>query len=220
MQTGTGTGCTFFAGDKHFSASSETGEMRENSSLFEDVTVTGWNGKELRNKKREQTLKKSKKPITYFSNLLVGNYHYFRSFSGFMIGRVNLKNGEVEYLEVPTQVVRERGGKEQKLWGETLPNDMKNADGFRATMDKRNAGSGWGHVSSAPPIVVGDLIYFPTMVGMVYVIKWNAGKLDGQALVSISDLGKAGETWSLSGIAYADGKLYARTMKELLCIGE
>ena len=137
-----------------------------------------------------------------------------------MIGRVNLKNGEVEYLEVPAQVVREPGGKEQKLWGETLPNDMRNADGFRATIDKRNAGSGWGHVSSAPPIVVGDLIYFPTMAGMVYVIKWNAKKLDGQALVSISDLGKAGETWSLSGLAYADGKLYARTMKELLCIGE
>ena len=212
-------GVHFFAGDKHFSASSETGEIRENSPLFEDVTVTRWDGKEYESKKG-QTLKKSKKPITYFSNLLVGNYHYFRSFSGFMIGRVNLKNGKVEYMEVPAQVVRERGGEERKLWGETLPNDMKNADGFRATMDKRNAGSGWGHVSSAPPIVVGDLIYFPTMVGMVYVIKWNAGKLDEQALVSISDLGKAGETWSLSGLAYADGKLYARTMKELLCIGE
>ena len=101
---------------------------------------------------------------------------------------------------MPAQVVREPGGKEQKLWGETLPNDMRNADGFRATMDKRNAGSGWGHVSSAPPIVVGDLIYFPTMVGMVYVIKWNAQNLDERALVSISDLGKAGETWS-SGLA-------------------
>jgi len=58
------------------------------------------------------------------------------------------------------------------------------------------------------------------MVGVVYVIKWNAKKLDEKALISISDLGKAGETWSLSGLAYADGKLYARTMKELLCIGE
>ena len=151
-------GVHFFAGDKHFSASSETGEMRENSSLFEKVKVTR-NGKEYESKKG-QTLKKSKKPITYFSNLLVGNYHYFRSFSGFMIGRVNLKNGKVEYLEVPAQVVRENGEGERKLWGETLPNDMRNADGFRATMDKRNAGSGWGPLSSAPPIVVGDLIFF------------------------------------------------------------
>jgi outer membrane protein assembly factor BamB len=212
-------GVYFFAGDKHFSASSETGEVRGGSPLFEDVIVTRWNGESYETKK-DQTLKKSKKPITYFSNLLVGDYHYFRSFSGFMIGRVNLKNGKVEYLEVPAQVVRESVEVERKLWGETLPNDMKNGDGFRATMDKRNAGSGWGHVSSAPPIVVGDLIYFPTMVGMVYVIKWNVQNLDEHSLISISDLGKAGETWTLSGLAYADGKLYARTMKELLCIGE
>ena len=212
-------GIYFFAGDKHFSASSDTGEIRENSPLFEDVTVTRWNGRSYESKKG-QSLQKSKKPITYFSNLLVGDYHYFRSFSGFMIGRVNLKSGNVEYLEVPAQVVRESVEVERKLWGETLPNDMKNGDGFRATMDKRNAGSGWGHVSSAPPIVVGDLIYFPTMVGMVYVIKWNVQNLDEHSLISISDLGKAGETWTLSGLAYADGKLYARTMKELLCIGE
>ena len=49
----------FFAGDKHFSASSETGEIRENSPLFEDVTVTRWDGKEYESKKG-QTLKKSK----------------------------------------------------------------------------------------------------------------------------------------------------------------
>ena len=65
----------------------------------------------------------------------------------------------------PAQVIREKGKEEELLWGKTVPNDMKNADGFKATMDKRNAGSGWGHVSSAPPIVVGELIYFPTMVG-------------------------------------------------------
>ena len=65
----------------------------------------------------------------------------------------------------------------------------------------------------------GDLIYFPTMVGMVYVL-WNAPLLNQDALVSWSDLGPAGETWSLSGLAYADGFLYARTLKELICIGK
>ena len=88
-------GIYFFVGDKHFSASSETGEIREEISIFEKVTVTRWNGKSYETQK-EQTLRKSKKPITYFSNLLVGDYHYFRSFSDFMIGRVNLKNGKVE----------------------------------------------------------------------------------------------------------------------------
>jgi hypothetical protein len=58
------------------------------------------------------------------------------------------------------------------------------------------------------------------MVGMVYVLKWNAKTLDEDALVSINDLGRAGETWSLSGLAYVAGKVFARTMKELICIGE
>ena len=120
---------------------------------------------------------------------------------------------------MPVQVIRKQGRKDEVNWEKSLPNDMKNAGGFRATQDKRNAGSGWGHVSSAPPVVVGDLIYFPTMVGMVYVLKWNAPVLNEDALVSWSDLGPAGETWSLSGLAYADGRLYARTLKELLCIG-
>ena len=57
------------------------------------------------------------------------------------------------------------------------------------------------------------------MVGMFYVLKWNAKTLDEDALVSISDMGRAGETWSLSGLAYADGKVFARTMKELICVG-
>jgi len=55
---------------------------------------------------------------------------------------------------------------------------------------------------------------------MVYVLQWNAEKWDADALVSISDLGPAGETWSLSSLSYSDGKLYARTLKEVICIGE
>ena len=147
-------------------------------------------------------------------------HHYFRAGDAFMIGRVHLDTGKVEYLQVPVQVVRRIGKKDEVQWDKALPNDMKNAYGFKATQDKRNAGSGWGHVSSAPPVVVGDLIYFPTMVGMVYALKWNAPVLNEEALVSWSDLGLAGETWSLSGLAYANGRLYARTLKELLCIGE
>ena len=59
----------------------------------------------------------------------------------------------------------------------------------------------------------------PTMTGMVYTLRWNAEQLDEQALVSISDLGPASQTWSLSSLSYADGRLYARTLKELICIG-
>ena len=30
----------------------------------------------------------------------------------------------------------------------------------------------------------------------------------------------AGKTWSLSSFAYSNGRLYARTLKELICIGD
>ena len=65
-----------------------------------------------------------------------------------------------------------------------------------------------------------DLIYFPTMVGMVYVLKWNVNTFDEDALVSVSDLGRTGGTWSLSGLSHADGKIFVRTMKEMISIGE
>ncbi len=57
------------------------------------------------------------------------------------------------------------------------------------------------------------------MLGLVYVVDWNAERLDEKALLSISDLGPATETWSLSSLSFADGRIYARTLKELICIG-
>ena len=166
-----------------------------------------------------QQFQPAKKAITYQTNIVVGNYHYFLSHKAGFIGRIHLNTDAVEYLQVPLQVVRSTHNKEIKiLHQKTLPNDMKNADGFLATQDKRNAGSGWGHVSAASPTVVGQYMYIPTMVGTVYVLKWNSEKLDAGSLVSISDLGPAGKTWTLSSLAHSQGQLYARTLRELICI--
>ncbi|MDB4353662.1 serine/threonine protein kinase, partial [bacterium] len=67
--------------------------------------------------------------------------------------------------------------------------------------------------------VVGDFLYMPTMLGVVYVVRWQAERLDESALVAIADLGSLGETWTLSSLSYSDGNLYARTLKHLICIG-
>lgn len=207
-----------FAGKTHHLVDLKNGKISKTSSLSDGVQVCRRvDGKYLT--KTGQTLPFSKKPITYQTNLIVGDYHYFRTHKGFYLGRVHLKTGKVEYLEVPVQVVREKGKKDQTLWTKAIKNDMRNATGHLATQDKRNAGNGWGHCSAASPIVIGDHLYMPTMIGMVYVLKWNAPVLDEKALVSISDLGPAGKTWSLSSLSYHDGKIYARTMKELICIG-
>ena len=209
----------FFIGREHHSLDMETGRLLRSVSLVDKVTVTRWE-KDKYVTRRNQTLPKSRKPITYFTNLIVGGYHYFRSFGGLMIGRVQLSSGRVEYLQVPAQVLRGKNAKEEMLWAKALPNDMKNADGYQVTQDKRNAGNGWGHVSAASPIVVGNRIYFPTMVGTVYVVNWRSKVLDQSALVSISDLGPAGKTWTLSSLSYSSSRLYARTLKELVCLEE
>ena len=57
------------------------------------------------------------------------------------------------------------------------------------------------------------------MIGTVYVVDTSAKKLDENALLSVSDLGLAGQTWTLSSFSYANDRLYHRTMKEVLCIG-
>ena len=207
-----------FVGKYHVTIDFKTGKVRDKVSVLEGVQICRQVDGEYQIESG-QKLKASKKPFTYQTNLLVGDYHYFRSFSGFRIGRVNVKTGKVEYLEVPVQVIRAKNAQEKLLWNNALSNDMRNAKGFLATKDKRNAGSGWGHCSAASPIVIGDYLYMPTMIGMVYVVRWDAAILNENALVSISDLGPAGKTWSLSSLSYRDGKIYARTMKELICIG-
>jgi len=216
--TGDGKHAYGFAKNEHLTIDIKTGKVVRRTSLVEGVTITSHeDGKYLT--KKNAKLSKFKRPLTKNTNILAGRYNYFRANDAFMIGRVNLDTGEVEYLQVPVQIVRRPGQKDEVLWDTAMKNDMKNADGFVATNDKRNAGNGWGHVSAAPGIVIGDQLYFPTMIGMVYVLDWNAEKLDEKALLSISDLGPATETWTLSSLAYANGRIYARTLKELICIG-
>jgi len=207
-----------FAGREHLVIDIRTGRIVRRDSIVEGVTITRFeNGRYVT--RRNARLSPFRRPITKNTNVLAGRYHYFRASEAFMIGRVNLDTGQVEYLQVPVQVVRRPGQKDEILWDRALQNDMKTADGFLATQDKRNAGNGWGHVSAAPGTVIGDRLYFPTMIGMVYVLRWNAERLDQKALLSISDLGPATETWTLSSLACAGGRIYARTLKELICIG-
>lgn len=195
-----------------------TGKEIRRSSLTEGVTVTSRTGDGYQRLENTR-LPKFRHLLTKNSNVLAGRFHYFRTGEGFFIGRVNITTGAVEYLQVPVQVVRRAGQPDEMLWDTALPNDMKNAAGFVASDDKRNAGNGWGHVSAASGTVIGDKLYFPTMLGLVYVLAWNADRLDEKALLAVSDLGAATQTWSLSSLSFADGKIFARTMKELICIG-
>lgn len=80
--------------------------------------------------------------------------------------------------------------------------------------------SSWGHVTAPAPIAVNGNVYFVTMIGTVYVVDANAKVFDATAIKWVGDLGPAGQTWTLASLSYANGRIYARTLKEVVCIGQ
>lgn len=220
-----------FHGTEHLSVDALTGEVIRRSSIVEDVPVRMWNGGN-RSTERKTIEGKKSRMITQTSNLLVGKWHYFRSYIRPWLGRVNVDDGMVEYLELPLQLsrmpetddkllwyVEQQSKKDPKLENQTfVENDMKNSRGFVVFGDKRSKGSGWGHIASPIPSVAGDNLYVPVMNGTVYVIDWNAKVLDENAVVSINDLGSTGKSYTRAGISFSNGKAFAHTIRELICI--
>jgi hypothetical protein len=170
--------------------------------------------------------------ITQTSNLLVGEFHYFRCYTRPWLGRVNVTTGTVEYLELPLQLKTAANAPSKLLWFQPptaarstgltqqsfTPNSMTNSSGFVVSGDKRSRGNGWGHTASAVPSVAGEHLYVPVMNGTVYVVRWDSDKLDEQVLVGINDLGVAGESWTRASLSFSGGRIYAHTIKELICI--
>jgi hypothetical protein len=204
----------------------KTGKPHKRISLNQDVDVRTFDeasGEYSLHRNVKFPLRKggrSKPHPTNQTNLIYQGYCYFMSYSGHSIGRAKIKTGEVEYLQVPVQVDRKEGQPAQWLWNKHIPSDTQNSRGMHIAPDKRAKGDGWGHVTSASPIAIGKRIYFTTMIGTTYVLDAHADVWDKRALLSVNDLGPAGKTWSLSGLSYAQGRLFQRSLKEVVCIGK
>ena len=155
--------------------------------------------------------------LTHRTNIGCGKYHFFMSDVPGFIGRVNLETEEVNYLQVPIQVEINDGQKEFS-WKQFEAGD-DTGSGFVVKGDKRRLGHGFGHISAATPVVLNHHIYFSTVLGTVYVVDATAEKFDENALVAINDLGPPGKTWTLSPFTAANGRLYQRTSREIICIG-
>ena len=221
-----------FHRDEHLSVNAITGEVLQRLSIVGDVNLRKWDG--VRYVSSVDTLKSGNKNrmITQTSNLLVGEYHYFRCYTRPWLGRININNGTLEYLELPLQIKTTTAvgtdllwyhpplpGKAQGLTQQSfISNSMTNSSGFVVSGDKRSRGNGWGHIASPVPSVAGDHLYIPVMNGTVYVVRWAADKLDEYALESINDLGTAGESWTRASLSFSEGRIYAHTIKELICI--
>ena len=140
--------------------------------------------------------------------------------------------GAVEYIELPLQLKTVALATDELLWFQKsksdksggltqqsfIANSMTNSSGFVVSGDKRSKGNGWGHIASPVPSVAGDHLYVPIMNGTVYVVRWDSPSLDEKAIVGINDLGFVGESWTRASLAFSAGRIYAHTIKELICI--
>ena len=224
-----------FHGGEHLSVDEVTGEIVKRVSILKDVSVRGRKTDGQGYEDRVEAIKDAGKGrmITQTSNLLVGPWNYFRSYTLPYLGRVHVEKGTVEYLELPLQVRRGADGESEFLWHVRpekkkdpqmkeqvfVPNDMKNSRGLVVFGDKRSKGSGWGHVASAIPSVAGKHLYVPVMNGTVYVIRWDSETLSEKSVVAFNDLGPVGESYNRASLSFANGSAYAHTIKGVICIG-
>lgn len=192
--------------------------------------------------------KAGKREIIQQSNLLVsGRYHFFRSYTQPWLGRVDVRSGIVEYLQLPTQLKRSKDSDDDVLlWGtedmsvdrvselraslkekqKTIPitswsfteNSMRNSRGFTVVGDQRSRGSGWGHHASQVPSASSEYLYIPVMNGTVYVIRPSDQELSEESIVAINDLGPVGESWTRASLSLSGGSLIAHTIDAVICI--
>ena len=205
-----------FAGDYHYTLSTKDGSVLKRVSVFEDVTVHSSH----QASQKTDLINKKNRPTTYTTNILVGDNHYFLAHASAHLGKINIRTGSVEYLELPAQVIPGKNSRSEDQYKKSInevKNSPRNQKGFAVGYRGHNS-AGYGHMHAASPILVGKYLIFPVVTGTVYVIDTTKTLEKGKALVAINDLGEAGKTWTLSSLSYGQGKLYARTMKEIICI--
>ena len=211
-----------FRNGHHVVMDAASGKVLREDPLYTGATVTSFDADTGRWSVETDAAVKAGKghPNTNQANIVIGDWHWFLSHNVHYLGRVHAETGRVEYLELPAQLMPspESRAKDVRLWGKGHPRNLPlNASGF-AVGDKGHNKTGWGHISAASPTLVGHYLFLPVVTGTVYVIDTNVGELSPKALVAVNDLGPGGETWTLATVTYANERLYAHTMKEIICI--
>ena len=160
----------------------------------------------------------------WFSNIVAGDWHWFLCFSQtgneygvgpcgplHSVGRIHVHSGKCEYLELPTAP----GG----VYNTIVKASTINSRGIDAASEDRSKRDGWFWNFDAPPVCLGNRIYWTLMNGVTYVLDSTAKILDERALLSVNDLGAPGDSWCLSAPGFDGKHLYYRTMRELIRIG-
>ncbi|GAB3651684.1 hypothetical protein GCM10028791_20820 [Echinicola sediminis] len=212
---------------------SKTGKLMKKISLTENADVRLWDEgqggyKLLSNINMEEEIAPVVFPA-WFTNIVVDDKLFFMCFKKgryrdnigpeYTLGRIDLNTGKAAYLQVPVQV-EVKDGKKEYIWNQELSTETINTRGLDVSHDKRSRRDGWHWNFNGNPISVNHKIYFTTMLGVTYCVDARTEKFDENALVSVNDLGPKGETWSVNTPSFANGRLYHRTLKNLICIGE
>lgn len=211
----------------------QTGELIDKISLVDRVTVHAYDTTTQQYTRLENHHFSDTSFVfpAWYSNIIVDDKCYFMCFKPtkgyrmanavpeYSFARVDLNTKKVEYLEVPVQYSL-KDGKRAYIWKNDLSTETKNIRELDVAFDKRSQRDGWVWNFNGNPIVVNNKLFYTTMSGMVYCFDTSADAFDENALLSVSDLGPKGETWTLNAPSYADGKLYHRTSKQLICVGQ
>ena len=132
------------------------------------------------------------------------------------LARHNMRTGKNEHVQVPTEI----GADGKFIWDNKETNDGLNSQGQRHGADSRTRGGGFQKCFLGSPTMVNNYIFFTNAIGLVYVVDANAEVFDDSAIVAVNDLGKSGETWTVNSLSFANGNIFHRTTKEIICIGK
>ncbi|MBJ6366509.1 outer membrane protein assembly factor BamB family protein [Snuella sedimenti] len=152
----------------------------------------------------------------FHCNMSVNDYTFYLVMHHPFVARHNIVTGKNEHLELP----REINPDGSFVWKTPQNNDGLNSRGQLHSTDSRILGNGFQRSFLGSPTMINDYLFFTNAIGMVYVIDTTTEKFDKTALVSVNDLGKKGETWTVNSLSFANGNIYHRTLKEIICIGE
>lgn len=206
----------------------ETGDLLKKISLVDQVDTRLYDSLSQSYKFEQGINYKEETELNVFpawyTNMIIGDQLFFMCFKKgryrmnigpeYSFARVNLSSGRVEFLEVP--VFRDS---KQEIWHQYLQTETINSKGLDVSQDKRSRRDGWHWCFNGNPIAINNRIYFTTMLGVCYVIDAGTRDFDEEALLAVNDLGPLGKTWSVNTPTFAGGKLYHRTLKQLICIG-
>ncbi|MCM8542144.1 MAG: PQQ-binding-like beta-propeller repeat protein [Lentisphaeraceae bacterium] len=210
---------------------SSTGKHIKKISITENADVRTWNSSKSKYElKKNFDFSKTSEPIVFpawYTNRIVNGKLFFMCFKKgryrknigpeYSFAKIDLNTGKAEYLEVPVHYEL-KDGKKEYIWNTELSTETINNKGLNVAQDKRSQRDGWHWNFNGNPICVNNKIFFTSMLGVTYCIDADTESFDESAFISINDLGPKGKTWSVNSPSFANGRLYHRTLKKLICI--